>query len=431
MDNRLSVLFVDDEPRLLEAVVRMLRPFRTEWNVLTTGSGPEALAILAKQDIDVIVSDMRMPEMSGAELLDKVAERHPGVIRLILSGQSDRESLLRSIGSTHQFLSKPCDSGHLRQAIDRAYALRRLLQVPKLTSLVSRIGSLPALPSLYLAIRSELQTEEPSLARISSLAAQDIGISAKLLQIANSGRFAGSNTVLKVEQAVQMLGIETVRSLVLASHLFDSFPTYGLPLEALWQHSLMVGTGARAIASSEQQNSLACECAFSAGLLHDCGLLLIAKHLPEEFQQILAAAPHQGWLAAEQDILGATHQELGAYLLGLWGLPDGLVEAVAFHHQPALAPHPDGRALSAVHIAESVVVSAHGGLAWEVGTNPEEAFVATEAIRARLHHWREVASVAIANVEIPGTWPSNVCSASTTSRMCQVATSVSSVAPRK
>ena len=401
MDNRLTVLFVDDEPRLLEAVVRMLRPFRTEWNVLTTGSGPEALAILAKQDVDVIVSDMRMPVMTGAELLEKVAERHPGVIRLILSGQSDRESLLRSIGSTHQFLSKPCDSSHLRQAVDRAYALRRLLQVPKLTSLVSRIGSLPALPSLYLAIRRELQVDEPSLASISQLAAQDIGISAKLLQIANSGRFAGTNNVLRVEQAVQMLGIETVRSLVLASHLFEACPPQRLPLEALWQHSLMVGTGARAIAVSEQQNSLACECAFSAGLLHDCGLLLIANHLPNELQQILAEAPHKGWLAAEHDILGATHQELGAYLLGLWGLPDGLVEAVAFHHQPALAPHPDGRALSAVHVAESVVVGTHGGLVWEVGTKPEAAFVGAEAIRERLHHWREVAGAAISHMEAP------------------------------
>jgi HD-like signal output (HDOD) protein/CheY-like chemotaxis protein len=401
MDNRLTVLFVDDEPRLLEAVVRMLRPYRAEWNVLTAPSGSEALTILGKQPIDVVVSDMRMPGMNGAELLEKIAERHPGVVRFILSGQSDRESLLRSIGSTHQFLSKPCDSQHLRQAVDRAYALRRLLQVPKLSSLVSRIGGLPALPSLFIAIRRELQRDEPSLVNIGTLAAQDIGISAKLLQFANSGRFAGTHSVLKVEQAVQLLGIETVRSLVLASHLFDACPSERLPLNLLWQHSFQVATAARAIAESEQQNSLACECAFSAGLLHDCGLVLIATHLPEELQRIQAASANMDWLAAERQELGATHQELGAYLLGLWGLPDGLVEAVAFHHQPAAAPHPDGRALSAVHIAESVVISRHPGLSWEKGTNPEEAFVGADAIRERLKHWREVAGLALDHLGEP------------------------------
>jgi HD-like signal output (HDOD) protein/CheY-like chemotaxis protein len=398
MAQLLTVLFVDDEPRLLEAVVRMLRPFRNEWLVLTANSGNEALTTIAAREIDVVVSDMRMPGMSGAELLEKVAERAPGVVRFILSGQSDRESLLRSIGSTHQFLAKPCDSQQLRQAIDRAFTLRRMLQVPKLASLVSRIGSLPSLPSLYYSIRRELQAEEPSLVRIAELAARDIGISAKILQIANSGRYAGNQTVLKVEQAVQLLGIDTVRSLILASHLFDGCPDKRLPLEQIWQHSLLVATGARAIAVSENQNTLACECAFSAGLLHDCGIILIGTYLPDALLRIQQASIANTWVEAERTELGATHQELGAYLLGLWGLPDSLVEAVAFHHQPAQAPHLDGRALSAVHIAESVAIERYGALPWESGTSPETAFIGADAIRDRISVWRAIAQEAMAGI---------------------------------
>ena len=401
MDNRLIVLFVDDEPRLLDAIVRMLRPLRTEWNVITAPGGAEALMILAAHKIDVIVSDMRMPGMTGAELLEKVAERHPGVVRFILSGQSDRESLLRSIGSTHQYLSKPCESQHLKQAVDRAFALRQQLLVPRLTALVSRIGALPALPSLYLAIKRELQAEEPSLVRIADLAAKDIGISAKLLQIVNSGRFAGNQAVHKVEHAVQLLGIDTVRSLVLASHLFDSCPTAHLPVSTLWDHSLMVATGARAIAISEHQNTLACECAFSAGMLHDCGLVLLATYLPESYVRIQADSFRQPWIEAERTELGTTHQELGAYLLGLWGLPDGLVEAVAFHHQPAAAPHPDGRALGAVHIAESVAIEISGSLPWEGGTSLDEDFVSAEGMRDRLSGWQETARIAITGIVSP------------------------------
>lgn len=393
-NGRLTVLFVDDEARLLEGMVRMLRPYRNEWEVLTAGGGDEALAILASRPVDVLVSDMRMPGMNGAELLERVSDRFPGVVRFILSGQADRESLLRSIGSTHQYLAKPCDSLQIRRAVERAYHLRRFLEVSSLTSLVSRIHALPSLPDIYFKIRAELQVEDPSIARIAELVARDIGLSSKLLQVANSGRFARDRAVFKIDEAVQLIGIDTLRPLVLASHLFSACPVDLLSINDLWRHGLAVAQGAYAVASVDQQSAFACDCSYSAGLLHDCGLLLLATHLPAEFAQVRAAAAGMDWLDAERVVLGATHQELGAYLLGLWGLPDELVEAVAHHHRPSESLTMGFSPLAAVHVAESAVIAADGALPWEVGCLPDERFAEAQGVRDRISAWRAAADAA-------------------------------------
>ena len=393
---RLSVLFVDDEERLLEGLVRMLRPYRNEWDVLTANSGEQALQVLASRPVDVLVSDMRMPGMNGAELLEQVSERHPGIVRFILSGQADRESLLRSIGSTHQYLAKPCDSLQIRRAIERAYHLRRLLAIPTLTSLVSRIHVLPSLPQIHFAIRTELQAEEPSMKRIAELVAQDLGLSSKLLQVANSGRFARTRPVFQIGEAVQLIGLDTLRPLVLASHLFTACPDALLPISELWQHGLAVAHAAYAIAVVDQQSVFACDCSYSAGLLHDCGLLLLATHLPTEFSAVMRAATEMDWLDAERIVLGATHQELGAYLLGLWGLPDELVEAVAYHHRPSESLTLGFSPLAAVHVAETAMIATHGPLPWEVGYVPDERFASTSGISERIAVWRDTADASIA-----------------------------------
>ncbi len=390
-DGRLSVLFVDDEARLLEGVVRMLRPYRNEWEVLTAAGGSEALTVLARRPVDVLVSDMRMPEMNGAELLERVAERFPGVVRFILSGQADRDSLIRSIGSTHQYLAKPCDSFQIRRAVERAYHLRRLLEVPSLTSLVSRIHALPSLPEIYFAIRSELQREEPSMNHIAELVSRDLGLSSKLLQVANSGRFARDRSVFQIDEAVQLIGIDTLRPLVLASHLFSACQPDLLPMNDLWRHGLAVAQGAFAVASADHQSTFACDCSYSAGLLHDCGLLLLAAHLPEEYARVRTAAAGMRWIDAERQVLGATHQELGAYLLGLWGLPYELVEAVAHHHQPSDSLTRGFSPLAAVHIAESAVIAADGALPWETGYAPDERFAAAQGIQERFPVWQAAA----------------------------------------
>ena len=392
---RLVVLFVDDEQRLLEGIARMLRPLRNEWEVLTANGGDEALAILGQRHVDVLVSDMRMPGMSGADLLDQVTKRHPGTIRMILSGQADRESLLRSIGSTHRYLSKPCDATQIRLAIQQAQDLRHYLVGPGLTDLVARMEDLPSLPEPYLRIQHELQREDPSIERIGDIAAQDMGLVAKLLQLANSGRTARYRAVARPHEAIQLLGIDTVRTLILAQHLLRGADE--ARVGDLWHHSMACGTAARAIATAEGVDALTADCAFSAGVLHDCGLLLEAVLLPDEQSRIVAAiAKGTDDLAAEQAIIGTTHQELGAYLLGLWGLPDPLVEAVAHHHTPARSTATGFCPLVAVHVAASLPGVTMSGPEHTPMDGPDVAWLGKLGLAARLPHWSEAAAQALA-----------------------------------
>jgi len=184
-----QILFVDDQPEILSSLRRMLRPMRHQWDMQFVGGGKEALEVLAKVPHDVIVSDMRMPEMDGITLLTKVQKRYPAVVRIALSGQCDREVVLRSTGATHQFLTKPCDADTLKAVVDRSCVLRDTLSDLELRELVSGIASLPSLPSLYIEIIEELRSPNSSLADIGKIISKDIGMTSKLMQLVNSAFF--------------------------------------------------------------------------------------------------------------------------------------------------------------------------------------------------------------------------------------------------
>lgn len=123
----IKILFVDDEPNILSGLQRLLRPMRRDWE-MTFANGPdEALKILAETPIDVIVSDMKMPGMDGAQLLEKVAELYPNIMRIILSGYSEKEMTVRASGNVHQYLMKPCDTDILKSAVSTVGALQSLI----------------------------------------------------------------------------------------------------------------------------------------------------------------------------------------------------------------------------------------------------------------------------------------------------------------
>lgn len=360
MSDRLRILFVDDEPRLLDGIARMLRPLRDRWEVQTAVGGAEGMATLEKWPADVVVSDMRMPEMDGAQFLALVAQRWPNTVRIILSGQSDRASLMRSIASTHQYLAKPCDSDLLRDCIGRACALRERLHNQRVSRMVGKAESLPTLPGIYHAIIAELQQNEPSPRRIAAIVAQDIGMTAKLLQLVNSARFGINHRVTVMDEVVDLLGIDLVRQLVLATRVFDVCVPgnhSGLSSSALWHHSQAVAAGAQAIARSLHWSRDDIGTTYTAGLLHDCGRLLLAMQAPGEYLHVREVVEGEAKEVdeAETSVFGAGHPEAGAYLLGLWGLPDPLVEAVAYHHRPNICPAAHIVPLTLVHVAQSVV----------------------------------------------------------------------------
>ena len=121
------VLFVDDEPNVLSGLRRMLHPMRRQWDMHFAQGGAEALEALAAAPFDIVVADMRMPGIDGAALLAEVSRTHPRIMRIVLSGQANREAVLRGVGAAHQYLSKPCDAEEIRRRLERLFALRDLL----------------------------------------------------------------------------------------------------------------------------------------------------------------------------------------------------------------------------------------------------------------------------------------------------------------
>src|SRR5208337_1864215 len=349
------ILFVDDEPMVLTGLKRSLRPMRAEWEMVFAEGGAEALAALAGQDFDIIVTDMRMPGMDGAQLLEEVQKRS---LRMVLSGQSDRETILRSVNPAHQFISKPCEGEELKSRLIRALAPKDLLQNPALREIVTKLDYLPSLPPAFLQLNEELRRPEPSLQKIDELIGADMAMTAKILKLVNSAFFCLPCTISSASHAVQLLGLDTLRTLVLTAHVFEQFQSRLLSADDVRQlsdHSLAVSNSARKIARLEKAEKHIQEESLTAGLLHDAGKLILASTLGEQYGKVLEhmEKANVGLYAAERELLGCSHAQVAAYLFGLWGLPGTIVEAVAWHHDPSGSLSVKFSPLAAVHVASA------------------------------------------------------------------------------
>ncbi len=354
-----QILFVDDEPILLDGLKRSLRSMRNEWSMTFAGSGEEALKVLEQTPFDVVVSDMRMPKMDGAQLLDEVQRRYPHIVRIVLSGYSDKAMLFHSIRATHQFLAKPCEPEQLKTTIQRACALKDVLRSDTLRAMVSGMPAIPSLPEILLEIKKEAESKTSSLKAIGNIIVKDMGMTAKVLQLANSTFFGVRGPISTVEQAVNFLGLETIQALILVTHVFSQLSAKHVAtfqIGRLWEESLETGALAREIARVEGCTPFVTEQAYTAGLLHDVGVLLLATNAADQYGAVLREVSSKGGRAvweAEQSTFGVTHVEIGAYLLGLWGLSDPIVEAVAYHHRPGECLEKTFSPLTAVHVADA------------------------------------------------------------------------------
>lgn len=364
-DPLLQVLFVDDEPRVLQGLQRMLRPLRNEWDMRFVDGGAAALAALAERPADVVISDMRMPGMSGAELLLTVMKQWPSTVRIILSGHADQDLIQRTVGPTHQYLQKPCDADTLKLTVMRASHLRQILADDHLRELVAGMDNLPSLPSLYLELIDLMRQPGTSLKQVGEVIARDFGMSMKILQLVNSAFFGLKRNVASAVEATSLLGMDTIQALVLSVQAFSKLQAdqmRGLSVEALWDNCMTVSALAKCIALRQKLTPMQAEEAFIAGMMHDAGRLVLATRVPDQYAEV-ARLQHDEALStceAESRVLGTTHAEVGAYLLGLWGISDPVVEAVAFHHHPQVCLNRTFSALTCVHVADALV-SAKGG----------------------------------------------------------------------
>lgn len=349
------ILFVDDEQRVLNGLERLIQRQRQPWDVSFASSGEAALALLRRDRYDVIVSDMRMPGMDGVRLLEEVRVRYPHVARIILTGYADLEAALRAVRVAHQYLIKPCDTKTLSSAVERAYALQSVLSSTTLIRILGSIGDLPCTPNAHAALRGLLAEPDPALERVAHIIEQDVSLSAKVLQLSNSAFFGVARNLSTVRDAVNHLGANNIRRLVLSEGAFECLMPSGLEafsLEQFQRHAQMV---ARVAATFPLPSHLT-EAAAMAGLLHDIGELVLASRLPTAFRTALEKArqSQRPVHEVEEEQYGVSHAEVGAYLLSLWGFSALVTEAVAHHHRPHRIPRCGLDAVAAVYLADHI-----------------------------------------------------------------------------
>jgi putative nucleotidyltransferase with HDIG domain len=284
----------------------------------------------------VLVADVRMPGMDGAQLLRTVRERWPDTVRIVLSGAADLGDVVRLLPLAHQYLSKPCPAKRIEEVIERSLDLKAMLSKSVLRAVLGSTERLPAQPRVFSRLQVAMANEKISTREISRIIRADAMVTAKVLQIVNSAFFRPAKRVTSIEQAVTYLGFPAVRNLAMCAEIFAHRPSTGsvpLSLERLQQHSNRVAAVVHALTAETTWWN---EDAVLSALLHDIGYWLLVQERPRELEKALevAIAERIPMYEAETRVLGASHAEVGAYLLGLWGLPYPIVEAVARHHTP-------------------------------------------------------------------------------------------------
>ena len=358
------ILFVDDEASILKILGVVMKRHAGEWECHFAGGGPEALEMAGRIRFDVVVSDMRMVPMTGLELLASLMRSQPSTVRVIMSGHTDDGSVQESIGIIHQWMAKPFSLKSLNETLDKIARAQARLSNPAVKDVVGRMHKLPSAPDIYFRIIAAQQDPNCSIHSIASIVAHDPGLTATILKLINSAFFGPSRDISDPAEAIQYLGISRIRSLTLVHHLSahcDAIPE--ISIEDFQRSAMRTAQCAHLIAAQQGRDRRVQEESFTAGLLLDVGRLVLAGSLPQEYREIRALARRKSipWHLAEREILGATHADIGAYLLGTWGLPISLVEAVAFHEDPSVTGvHALFSPLTAVHLAG---VWAHEGTA--------------------------------------------------------------------
>jgi len=314
---------------------------------------------MSMKRFDAVVVNQVLASGSEPHFLERVREDHPSIVRILLHEQPTGDINLRSVGLAHQALAKPCDAEQICRAVQRAMRLTDLFLTREFHKQIASIESLPTPPATYQALVREFQTQEVSVDRVVEIMSKDLGLMSKLLQIVNSAFFGLASEVRDLKHAVTLLGLEQVRTLALASGVFNRFEVDGIGFimpDWLAEHGTAVGKRAKGVAHALGLEETLCDSAMLAGLLHDTGKLIQLAFFREKFQWSIdhAVADDLPLHEAERAVVGVDHSRVGAHLLSLWGLPYPIVEAVAFHHDPMQAGDPSVGVLTAVHIADAI-----------------------------------------------------------------------------
>ncbi|MBU1107733.1 MAG: HDOD domain-containing protein [Candidatus Riflebacteria bacterium] len=353
-----KLLFVDPDNNALDAYRRLIKAMRPAWSSSFAATGRDAMSVMRKLKPDVLVTELNMTVENGVDLLKTVQKFYPDVIRIVLSSEPDAqaETILNATQSAHRFLVKPCKGESLIAHVEQAAELRKIIFSEELRKIIGGIPYLPSLPQLYHELLKAMESPLISVAEIGDIIARDMSMTTRVLHLVNSAFFGLPRQVSNPHEAAVMLGLNVLKSLILYVKLFFAAPDSKIPgfsLDDMWAHSSLTARLSRDIAKGLGGNSHIQEDAFLAGMLHDVGKLLLLEH-PKYLKSVMLRQANDDDLSfvdAEYKEFSASHAEIGGYLLGLWGLPDLVVEAVACHHRPSQISGEASPVLAATHLA--------------------------------------------------------------------------------
>ena len=345
-----SVLFVDDEKQILKSIKRMF--IDSDYKMFFAESGGDALDILSNNQVDIVISDMKMPEMDGYELLKKIKNLYPSVIRIILSGYSDEDIIYKSIHSNlvKLYIFKPWKTEELKNTIDDIFKIREFLNNKNILDIINSINNLPTIPNTYLKLTDAID-HDLYLEDITKIIEGDPSVSSQILHIANTA-FYGIKTG-SIKNAILNLGLSNIKNIVLTSEIFNNCTLASNEKETLWKHSSLTNKLLIEMYKSLLNKAIAEDC-YSAGLLHDIGKILIASNFPDQYKQFSSLKKLKSdspEYELEKDLFNITHNELGAYLLNWWEIPSSIVEVALFHDEPEKSTALNKELVSMTHLA--------------------------------------------------------------------------------
>lgn len=348
------ILFVDDETQILRSITRLFMD--TEYEVLTAESGADALDLLEAEQVDVIVSDMKMPKMTGYELLNQVKKRYPNIVRIILSGFSDErivfDALQKNIAKL--YILKPWENTVLINTIEKVFQIENILRNnQKVLKLVKNADELPTIKTSYQKIIHVIENEQEIYKIVEAIEA-DNSIVIKLLHIVNSSYYAVKTGSIK--RAVAYLGLDNIKNIVLASAFIDglSFNTKdNKRIEQLWEHAF-IANRIISIIYNEFLNKKIPETEMNAGLLSNVGIIFMIHSFHDKYMEIFGEIEKKdvSIVELENKAFETNHQEIGGYLLQWWDIPLPIVESALYHHDPFNENIINKQIVLAAHIAE-------------------------------------------------------------------------------
>jgi len=373
---RKRLLVCAAEPEHRRQVEDRLRSAGPKWSTLpTTKSGAELAALVRSQQVNGVIFCAVTEDPALGDTLQLMNRELPGVQRFVLCGDTVRDTLRSLPGMPPTVLRPDVTADNLNERLTHAFLIERWLLRPELRALLPQIRLLPVLSGAYQRIIEALSDSEFDAEKVAKLVMQDAALTAQLLKVVNSAYFGRSGTVSTALQAVLVLGAARLKAVVLANRAFrfvDEQSCRGISPQAELDHALAVANAAQELGLSEDESAEVRELLFTAAMLHDLGKLLLVANLPDRYQRLLQESRSREvslW-TVEREEFGTSHAELGAFMLGLWGLPLPIVEAVGYHHEPAQAPSAGRTPLAYVHWADCRVR----------GRTPDRAFLESRGL---------------------------------------------------